>query len=361
MNHTDIRLLQSIQGYPALSILTPTHRTHPENQQDPTRVKNLVNQAVERLLKEFSKRDLEPLLVRLDNLTQEIDYEHTLDGLAIFVNQDFGRVVNLPFPVKERIAVDQTFATRDLVFSLNRSPRYWALVLSEQPTRLYAGLRDSLTEVMAEEFPMEHKGPGGATRLPGGQGVSRSATRDQHALQFFRKVDSAFGKVWATDKLPLAIVGVDRNVAYFNEVTSHKDQVIAALSGSHDETSPHKLAKLLWPPVQEGFANRRKAVLSELDKAVGAKRYESGIEQVWRAAQEGRGETLLVEEGFLYPATLSADGMSLTPVTDATAPDVIDDAVDELIETVLAKGGRVVFADNGVLAQHQGVALILRY
>ena len=46
---------------------------------------------------------------------------------------------------------------------------------------------------------------------------------------------------------------------------------------------------------------------------------------------------------------------------EATAPGVIDDAVDEVIEEVTAKGGSVVFVDNGALAQHQRVALILRY
>ena len=51
----------------------------------------------------------------------------------------------------------------------------------------------------------------------------------------------------------------------------------------------------------------------------------------------------------------------LIPADDPTAPDVIDDAVDELIEIVLAKGGRVIFVDNGALAIHQRVALILRY
>jgi len=39
----------------------------------------------------------------------------------------------------------------------------------------------------------------------------------------------------------------------------------------------------------------------------------------------------------------------------------IDDAVDELLETVLQKGGRVVFVDDGTLNQHGRIAAILRY
>jgi hypothetical protein len=40
---------------------------------------------------------------------------------------------------------------------------------------------------------------------------------------------------------------------------------------------------------------------------------------------------------------------------------VIDDAVDEVIEEVMAKGGSVVFVDDGALEQHQRIAFILRY
>ena len=39
----------------------------------------------------------------------------------------------------------------------------------------------------------------------------------------------------------------------------------------------------------------------------------------------------------------------------------VDDIVDELVEAVMEKGGRVVFVDNGTLDLHQRVAAILRY
>ena len=45
MNRHDIHLLQKIKGSPAVTITLPTHRTAPDNRQDPIRVKNLVKQA----------------------------------------------------------------------------------------------------------------------------------------------------------------------------------------------------------------------------------------------------------------------------------------------------------------------------
>ncbi len=314
MNRNDIKLLQSIRGYPAVSILLPTHRTSPDNRQDPIRVKNLVKAAAERLLGEFAKRDVETILARLETLAGQIDYHYTLDGLAMFVNRDLARKFYLPFTLKERVVIDETFATRDLVFALNRGLRYWVLSLSEQPTRLYEGWRDTLVEITEGGFPMTHEGPGGAEPLPGGFGVKKSAYRDERHRQFFRQVDAAFGKLAAEDPLPLVLVGVDRYLAFFNEVSKHKAAVIATLTGSHDKTAPHELAKLVWPLAQANLLSRRQEqAMQALNTARAANKFAAGVDEVWDLARDGRGAILLVEEDFHYPATLDASGLHRCP------------------------------------------------
>lgn len=361
MNRHEVHLLQQISGYPSLTITLPTHRTSPDNRQDPIRVKNLVEQATSRLLAEFSKRDIAPLLDGLEKLTKDIDYRYTLDGLALFVNRDFARAFQLPFTLKERVNVGETFLTRDLVFAMNRTARYWTLVLSEKPTRLYEATRGDLIEIQEGGFPILHTGPGGEQPLPGGFGIKKSAYRDEYHRQFFRHIDAALKPFMADDPLPLAVVGVDRFLAFFNEVTNYRDSIVTTLKGSHDKTSPHELGKLVWPLVKDALAAQRQQVVSELNKAVSEGKSVSTIGEVWRLASEGRGQLLLVEEDFHFPARVDQTGRHLTPADDVTAPDVIDDAVDEIIETVLRTQGRVVFVENGQLETHQRIALIVRY
>lgn len=361
MNRNDLQFLQSQRGYPALSVLAPTHRSFPENRQDPIRVKNLLKQASERLQSEFSKREVAPLLSRLEALAAEIDYNYALDGLALFVNQDLAQKFYLPFQIKERVVVDQTFATRDLVHALNRSTRYWVLVLSEQATRLYEGWRDTLIEVTAGDFPMAYEGPGVTEPMPGGRGINKSAYRDERQRQFFRQVDAAFGVMTKADPLALVVVGVDRYLAFFKEVTSHPNLLAATLTGSHDKTPAHELAGLVWPLVQEHQARQREQIFKDVEAAVSAGKYASGIDAAWRTAHEGRGAVLVVEEGFHFSARLDASGLHLTPASELVGPEVFDDAVDELIETVLGKNGRVVFVEDGALAAHHRLAMILRY
>ncbi len=361
MNKHDVLLLQQIKGYPLVTITLPTHRTAPENQQDPIRVKNLVNQAVDRLLNEFPKREVEPILRNLDQIANQIDYRFAQDGLAMYIHQDFARLFYLPFPLRERVVIDESFFTRDLVFALNRTQRYWVLVLSEKPTRLYEGIRDALNEVQADGFPMIHEGPGGEEPLPGGFGVRKSHIRDEYHRKFFRQVDQALNPFLADDPLPLVVVGVERYLAFFNEITSHKSHILTTLTGNHDQTPPHELAKLVWPLVELNLNEERKRSLLDLEKAIGERKVVTTIGEIWRYAQEGRGRLLLVEENFHYPAKVAESGLTLLPAEDPTAPDVLDDAVDEIVEAVLAHGGQVIFLEDGLLAEHQRIALILRY
>lgn len=361
MNLHDVRLLQQVRGYPNLTIILPTHRTAPDNRQDPVRLKNLISEATNRLLSEFGKREVEALLKRLEDLAGGIDFNRTLDGLALFVNQDFARAFHLPFTVKERVIIDETFATRDLVYALNHSMRYWVLVLSEKPTRLYEGTNDSLEEVQEKGFPMVHEGPGGEAPLPGGFGVQRSAYRDEYFQKFLRKIDASLKDMLAQDDLPVVLVGVDRHLAFFNDLTAHKNSIIGSVTGNHDKTSPHELGKLVAPVLETYLNDKRKDALAQLDKAIGEKKSASTVGEVWVLAHEGRGDLLLVEDDFHHPARLDQNGKNIIPAEDSTAPDVIDDAVDEIIEEVLNKKGKVVFVPNGKLDDHGRIAMVLRY
>jgi hypothetical protein len=355
-----LRRLQAQNEYPSLTLLAPTHRTAPANKRDRIVVKNLAAEGIDRLHEEFPKREVAPLIRNLNRLVDGVDWEHTQDGLALFANKDLATAVGLPFKVRARVVLDATFATRDLVYTLNKAPRYRVLVLTEKPTRLFEARTNLLTEVTEKPFPMVHTGPGGASRLPGGPGINRSAVRDEAHRDFFRKVDAALAAIQKEDHLPVVVVGVDRYLAFYHEVTKDPDAIVGVVSGSHDNPQPHALGRLVWPVFKAGATLRRTRALVRLDEAVAVNRHASGIDQVWRAAFEKRCQTLLVETGFEHPADLAPSGDHLLPYS-GRGPSALDDSVDEVIERVLADGGEVHFFDPGTLDVHQRIAAVLRY
>lgn len=67
----------------------------------------------------------------------------------------------------------------------------------------------------------------------------------------------------------------------------------------------------------------------------------------------------MVEEGFALAAR--ADGDRLERVEDPRLPGVVDDVVDEVIEAVMNRGGRVAIVADGTLDDRDRIALKLRY
>jgi hypothetical protein len=360
IDRAELRRLQTHRDYPSVSLLTPTHRTAPANKRDRIVVKNLVSKAIERLHKEFSKREVAAVVKSLEGLVAKLDWQHLEDGLALFASRDEAHAITLPFKVKARVQVDATFATRDLVFTLNRTARYRVLVLTEKPTRLYEARARDLTEYTRAPFPLEHTGPGGRDKLPGGKGVNASAVRDDAHRQFFRRVDEALEALQKVDRQPVVLVGIERYLAFYQEIARDPDSIIGMITNSDANPNPATLGKTVWPVFQSGSTLRRSRALARLSEAVRANRHASGMHQVWRAAFEKRVQVLLVEQDFSYPADLGPEGATLLPFT-GKGEGAMDDAVDELIERVMADGGEVFFYEPGTLDTHQQIAGILRY
>ncbi|TVQ89926.1 MAG: hypothetical protein EA397_13270 [Deltaproteobacteria bacterium] len=266
----------------------------------------------------------------------------------------------LPYALESRVVVDETFATRDLWLAWARSESYRVLVLSEKPTRLYDAVREDLEELIGHGFPRVHNAPGGATRLPGGQGINAATVRQNHHLNFFRAIDSSISAIQNEDEQPLVIVGVQRYLGYWDNITNNKPAILATLEGAHDKTPPHELGALVWPRVREALAAKEQAEAQAARDAVGQGKGAAGLAQAWRAAAEGRVSVLVVDEHYHEPGIVDETGMVLTPTKDRTAPGVIDDAVDDLVENVAAFGGRVVFVDGGI-DDLQRIAAVLRY
>ena len=76
--------LASFQGQPCLSLYQPTHRRHPENQQDPIRFRHLVKTLETSLRQQHAIEVVKTLIEPFEALEQDHDFwNHTLDGLAV--------------------------------------------------------------------------------------------------------------------------------------------------------------------------------------------------------------------------------------------------------------------------------------
>ena len=356
MDKSLLNKLMEVKEYPCVSILLPTHRTAPENQKNAIRLKKLIRQASDMLEKEFGKRESKGLIEKIEKLASKVDISRTLDGLALFVNKDIEQMVDIPFRVKERVIIDKTFATRDLIKGVNRGTSYFVLDLSLHRARLISCFRDQATEITQNGFPMQSE-----FEMLELNPTDFSREKKKQIKEFFNRVDKMFLSNYHYGDTKLVITGVQKNLSLYREATDSKGIIYEQLEGNYEATSVHDLGKKAWELVREKNKKGRHTALNEIQNAISTRKLASGINDVWRFANEGRVNMLVVEEEYHISAASGADNNITLDISGFPDKDIMPDAVDEVAEIVVDKGGKVVFVDNGTLGKYQKLAAILRY
>jgi len=77
----------------------------------------------------------------------------------------------------------------------------------------------------------------------------------------------------------VVVVGVERCLAFYQEVTKDPDAIVGVVAGSHDDRNPTVLRKLVWPGFNSGATPRRTRALARLNEAASVKRDASGIDR----------------------------------------------------------------------------------
>ncbi len=356
MDKTLLNKLMEVKEYPCVSILLPTFRTVPENQKNAIRLKKLVKEAIAKLEDEFGKRNSKELVESITKLASQVDISRNLDGLALFVNKDMAEMVDIPFTVRERVIIDKTFATRDIIMGINRGTQYYILDLSLYKARLLYCFRDHAEEISNDEFPMISDFP-----LLELNPSDFSREKDKQIKEFFNKVDKAFLETYHQNPARLVISGVQKNLSLYREVVDIKDIIFAQMEGNHENTSIHDMGKKAWELVRAKMKEERHNTLNDLQHAISAKKFASGVTEVWRLANEGRVQMLVIEQGYHVSAGLTEDNSLVLDTSSLSDNGIMPDAVDEVAEIVLNKSGKVVFVDDGSISNYHKIAATLRY
>ena len=337
MNRATLADLQRRTGYPSITVLFNTTPGTTLSADELIRARQLIDQVQQRLIGDVPDETAAPLISQLGQLLDEQDSAQSAHALGLFVSPNHAAVVRLGRPVEERVIIDNTFATRDLVADLNRTARYRVVTLSEQKTRLLIGDRHRLVEERNESWPMQRDG--------------------LSATSWVRDVAHRLREENMQNPLPTVIAGVDRTVR--RSIIPALFDTIGFIPGNHDRTGWADLHNAVWPLVTDWLRADGNRAIEALKGAKSACRFAGGIEEVWALAVEGRIDTLVVEDRYAVAARIVNGHLELAE--DREAPDVIDDIVDETIEAVLGRDGKTVIVADGELITHGRIAAVLRY
>ena len=240
--------------------------------------------------------------------------------------------------VTERVVVDDTFATRDLVADLNHTPEYRLLTISDRTVRSFVGNRHRLVEERDEHWPLgrleEHSATGWATAVTD----ALRLLQQQHPLP-------PWSPGWTA---PSAAT----------PPPWHR----STPSGS----SPATTTGPAGPSCTTRLARRHRLVALRRRRLPPTARRGTLQPALRRrpprdlAARQRRPHRHPRRRGRPRTAGAITDDGQLDPTEDVTAPDVVDDIVDETIEAVLRHGVAWSSPSRGSW-QHHHIAAVLRY
>jgi len=365
---------------PRLSLYQPTHRHHPENQQDPIRFRSLVKKLELLLLENHSSAQVSSLLEPFEALGRDtVFWNHTLDGLAVFAAPGWFRVIELQRSVSELTVVADSFHTKPLRRILQTADRYQVLGLNQHEIKLYEGDRDALEELdladgiprtiaeaLGEELTEAHQTVASYGGVGGGSGAmhhghgGKSDEVESDADRFFRAVDRGVLEAHSRSSgLPLILAALPEHHHLFHAVSANPFLVSDGIKTHPDSMSLDDLRDCAWAI----FEPRHQARLAELgDDFAVAKSKDLGLDDlalIGEAVVAGRVATLLIEAdreivGHIHEGSGNIHlGASDHPQSD--------DLLDDLGERVLKLGGQVFVIPTAQMPTTTGAAATCRY
>ncbi len=352
--------LRRPRPYPAVSVLTPTHRREPENAQDPVRLRNVVADAKKQLESDpaVSRERRIDVVKQLEEALAEVDLTHAEDGLVIFAAPGEHQVWSLARPVPERVVLSDTFLTRNLVSAQAAERPFWVLSVSADRVTLWNGGGDRVVPEHAGGFPLTRSMDNFDAERQERIGDLPSTFRDESTRHFLRDADTAIGKVLRADPRPLYVTGETAALSLLDEVGSVCRDAVHIRHGGLADATPETVWQAVHPVIAADSRRVADQVARELEAARGRKAYAAGLDEVWQSAREGRVGLLAVEENFR--ATVRDSGDHLVPA-DSDDLDAREDIVDEIVEQCLETGADVRFVPDGTLGDATGIAGVLRY
>jgi hypothetical protein len=360
-----------------LSLYQPTHRSHPENQQDPIRFRNLVKGLEKSLLREYEAKAANSLLEPFWNLADDSDFwNHSGDGLAVLGAAGFFRAYRLQRPVDELAVAADSFHLKPLLRILQSADRFHVLALSQKEVKLFEGNRDGIapitfpavvSEAIEKAGEMSRKAPhveaaahapSPAAGVRGGQGIGDS--EDHDCERFFRAVDRAILEHYSRRSgLPVVLAALPDNQELFRRISQNSYLSEKGIESNPGSLSIEDLRERAWLSIRPHYTTRLAGMVATFESARIKGLGDDDLGKVMKAAVAGRVATLLIESERQIPGRCDRATGNIE-LTELEHPDV-DDLLDDLGEIVAKTGGQLVIVPKKEMPTTTGLAAIYRY
>lgn len=382
---SELQTLMEPQHGPCISLFLPTERTGAETQQNPLRLRHLIQEAESHLL-------LNDLSVQLrETLSKPIrtllDYEpfwlHPQDGLVVFRSQNLFRTYWLPGHYREQAIVTGHFYLKPLLPFLTGDGRFYLLALSHSHVKLIEGTHYGTREIaLPEGVPISlaeamrgstfagerqyRSSSAGVVMEKGGRQAAifygRAVGTDDEKgqlLRFFQQIDCGLHPLFADEQSPLILAGVTYLFPLYREANTYAHLLEEGVPGNPDRTSLEKLHRQGWTIAAPFFLQKRREEVARYKEYAATGRATCSLRKIVPAAYDGRIESLFLQADQEQWGTFNPATRVLHVHVPARFND--DDLLDVAATQTLLHSGSVYTVERADMPDEGSLAAVLRY
>jgi hypothetical protein len=376
----ELRILTESSQAPCVSVYMPTHRVPTENQQDRTRLKNLIRQAQD-ALQAYGLRpaEAESFLEPATRLLGAIPFwKDKRDGLALFLSPGVFRQYQLPTRFESLVVVAHRFHVKPLLAFLG-GKEFFVLALSQNEVRLFEGSPFGLSAIddlegvpksLADALKYDElikqlqfrtgTGVGGARGERAAMFHGQSADDAKDRIQrYFRQIDQGLRDLLREAQAPLVLAGVEYLLPIYKEINTYQHLLNGGITGNPEGVSPEELHRQAWAQVEPYFKREQDEAAARYRQLAGTGRTSSDPREIVPGAYHGRVEFLFVAVGRQQWGDYDpgANRVDLHPQGRPGSFDLLDLAATQ----TLLHGGAVYAVDPDEVPDEAELAAVFRY
>lgn len=363
--------LADIRNHWCVSLYLPINQT--KSNENRIRLKNLSDDAEKKLLQlgmdSFkAKKMLMPLELFLD---QNDFLTKTKNGFAAFLTPDSFTWYSVPYQLKELVVVTDRFHLNPLIHGLAETKHFYLLTLSQKHIKFYEASKIGINEIILrgmprsisfnsekEEKQLQMHSSGNNSYFYHGQGGMENYKKNQ-IQEAFRKINKVIANFLKTEETPLLLAGVDYLHSLYRQVNSYPNLSDLDVFGNVDHLSPNELLQKTLPLIEPVFQQDQESALEMFREKLGTGLASENFKEVFKAAQNGRIETLFVTVGKQKWGDFDSSKNELKIHPKAEPGD--KDLFCLLSVKTLKMGGKVITVLPEQMSNKSGVAAVMRY
>ncbi|MGK7394598.1 MAG: hypothetical protein ACNS62_08490 [Candidatus Cyclobacteriaceae bacterium M3_2C_046] len=388
MSIQELEKLSNIQKPNSISIYIPTHRSGKEvnNYEDgkllKTHTQNIKNNLT---AKGWNENDaLQYLQPIYDLIDDKGFWRHQLDGLAIFLSEDFFKYYRMPFSFDEFELLSDSFYLKPLLPVFSNDEYYYILALSLDKVRVLEANKfyaheldlnelfpDGIEEILKfyEDFEQSLQMRSQQTGANEGSQVQYhgqgSAKKDNtpYIKEYFRKINEGLNRIMPSNPKPTVLAGVDYLLPIYKEVNTVAQIVDKGITGNPNDLKTEELFEKSRSIIEPYFNELKEKRKNKYQQLAGTGKASYDIEEIVKASFNGRIEAIFVtKEAHVWGKFTNGDQQKVEMHQQFQDHDSC--LVDFSAIKTLLNGGEAFLVDPQHIPEKNvdtGIAAVFRY